>query len=86
MFFSESGILHQLVNLFNNTHDYYPEILAKIDDNIMSTLVFFKYCNIYLNTYIFECYLRFYDERGRSVFSTNMLFYIILSVSILIDL
>ena len=29
--FVEFGLLYQLVNLLNNTHEHYPEILAKID-------------------------------------------------------
>ena len=28
--FAEFGLLYQLVNLLNNTHEHYPEILAKL--------------------------------------------------------
>ena len=67
--FSESGLQYQLVNLLNNTHEHYPEILAKIDRRSHSMSAIGVYiANIYLKTYIFECDLRFCYECGRSVF------------------
>ena len=33
--FAEFGLQYQLVNLLNNTHEHYPEILAKIDLKII---------------------------------------------------
>ena len=33
--FSEFGLQYQLVNLLNNTHEHYPEILAKIDRKVI---------------------------------------------------
>ena len=67
----EFGLLYQLVNLLNNTHEHYPEIRAKIDLKSHSMSVIGVYiANIYLNTYKFECDLRFCYECGRSRFQT----------------
>ena len=69
--FVEFGRLYQLVNLLNNTHEHYPEILAKIHLKSHSMSVIGVYiANIYLNTYTFECDLRFCYECGRSRFQT----------------
>ena len=69
--FAEFGLLYQLVNLLNNTHEHYPEILAKIDLKNHSMSVIGVYiANIYLNTYKFECDLRFCYECGRSRLQT----------------
>ena len=57
--------------LLNNTHAHYPEILAKIDLKSHSMSVIGVYiANIYLNTYKFECDLRFCYECGRSRLQT----------------
>ena len=57
--FAEYGLQYQLVNLLNNTHEHYPEILAKIDgtSHSMSAPGGFT-ANIYLNTYTFSMYAR----------------------------
>ena len=69
--FAEFGLQYQLVNLLNNTHEHYPEILAKIDlKNHSMSAIGVYIANIYLNTYKFECDLRFCYECGRSRFKT----------------
>ena len=69
--FAELGLQYQLVNLLNNTHEYYPEILEKMHRKNHSMSAIGVYiANIYLNTYKFECDLRFCYKCGRSVFNT----------------